>query len=154
MYVFLSSNINGTKANLSHVNTDHHLLEHPIKQEDLDEFTSYQPRTKPARPVAFIMGHGLWNDLDQIKTIAWMEQLTSAITKRSPWVSDAGELFPRLFLTPNAAGEKKPDLFIARQGNIALTRFEKAIGHWVRKQGMDHLGTYNMSIQATNSDGT
>lgn len=134
--------------------SDHNLLEHPIKEADLEEFVNEQPTTKPSKPAAFIFGHGLWNDLDPEKTFAWIDQATSALVKHSPWLGDAGVLFPRLFLTPNAAGDKKPDIFIARQGNIALTRFEKSVGEWVKQHGFDHLGTYNMSIQAYNPDGT
>ena len=133
---------------------DHNLLEHPIRQEDLDTYTSFLPSTKPRKPVAFIMGHGLWNDLDRQKTYGWIDQAMNATAKRAPWLVEPGGLFPRLFLTPNAAGERKPDLFIARQGNIALTRFEKQVGEWIKERGMDHLGTYNMSIQANNPDGT
>jgi len=100
------------------------------------------------------MGHGLWNDLDKDKTFMWYDQIMDATTKHAPYLSEAGAIFPRLAITPNAAGEKKPDIFIARQGNIALSRFEKIVGGWARARGMDHLGTYNMSIQATNPDGT
>lgn len=100
------------------------------------------------------MGHGLWNDLDKDKSIAWYEQIMNATVKHSPYLLEPGTTFPRLALTPNAAGDKKPDIFIARQGNIALTRFERAVGDWARSKGYDHLGTYNMSIQAYNPDGT
>jgi len=130
------------------------LLEHPIKQEDIDTYLMFQDERKPHKPVAFIMGHGLWNDLDKDKSFAWYDQILNATVKHSPYLLEPRAVFPRLALTPNAAGDKKPDIFIARQGNIALTRFEKTVGQWARDRGMDHLGTYNMSIQAYNPDGT
>lgn len=130
------------------------MLEHPIKQEDIDSYLLFQPKIKPKKPIAYIMGHGLWNDLDKDKTFAWYDQILDATTAHGKYLLEPGAIFPRLVITPNAAGDKKPDIFIARQGNIALTRFEKAVGEWARAKGMDHLGTWNMSIQAFNPDGT
>lgn len=130
------------------------LLEHPISQTDLDIYLKHLPSAKPHKPIAFIMGHGLWNDLDAPKSQVWVEQAMNASLATAPWLAEPGAFFPRLFITPNAAGDKKPDLFLARQGNIALARFEKTMGSWVKEIGMDHLGTWNMSIQAFNPDGT
>lgn len=120
----------------------------------MDIYLAHLPQTKPSKPIAFIMGHGLWNDLDAPKSQVWVQQTMNETVKQAPWLADAGAFFPRMFMTPNAAGDKKPDLFLARQGNIALARFEKTMGAWVKEQGMDHLGTWNMSIQAYNPDGT
>ena len=61
--------------------------------------------------------------------------------------------WPRLFLTPNAAGKGKPDEWIVSQGNKALMLFEEAIRHEVHKRDVEHLGTWNMSIQASKYDG-
>lgn len=55
---------------------------------------------------------------------------------------------------PNAAGIRKPEIFLARQGNIALSKFELNIGPFVRERGYDFLGTYNATIQSNNPDGT
>ena len=61
--------------------------------------------------------------------------------------------WPRLFLTPNAAGKGKPDEWLVSQGNKALTIFEEAVGREVARRGLEHLGTWNMSIQANKYDG-
>ncbi|KAL9603597.1 MAG: hypothetical protein Q9219_001100 [cf. Caloplaca sp. 3 TL-2023] len=61
--------------------------------------------------------------------------------------------WPRLFLTPNAAGKEKPDEWIVSQGNKALMVFEEAVGIEVKRRGVEHLGTWNMSIQSNKFDG-
>ena len=61
--------------------------------------------------------------------------------------------WPRLFLTPNAAGREKPDEWIVSQGNKALMIFEEAVAVEVRRRGVEHLGTYNMSVQSNKYDG-
>lgn len=60
---------------------------------------------------------------------------------------------PILLMTPNAAGVKKPDEWIVSQGNKALVRFENEMAVQAAKRRIDHLGTWNMSIQATLYDG-
>lgn len=120
----------------------------------MDIYLKHLPPTKPAKPIAVVMGHGLWNDLDAPKSMVWVQEAMNATFQKAPWLAEPGAFFPRVFITPNAAGDKKPDLFLARQGNIALARFEKTMGPWVKQQGIDHIGTWNMSIQAYNPDGT
>lgn len=72
-----------------------------------------------------------------------------------------------LFVTPSAAGKDKPDDWIVSQGNKALVLFEEAVGLEVGKRhvqmfgagsgnkngALEHLGTWNMSIQARTYDG-
>lgn len=62
-------------------------------------------------------------------------------------------LWPRLFLTPNAAGKEKPDEWLVSQGNKALMIFEEAVGEEVRRRGVEHLGTWNMTVQSNKFDG-
>lgn len=100
------------------------------------------------------MGHGLWNDLQPDKTYAFVDQLLDGITEAAPYLDEANAFFPRLFMGPNAAGIRKPEIFLARQGNIAITKFELAVGPFVKDRGFDFLGTYNASIQSNNPDGT
>lgn len=100
------------------------------------------------------MGHGLWNDLDVEKTFSWIDQLQDTITNHMEYLHEPGALFPRLFVSPSAAGVHKPEIFVARQGNIALSKFEHTVAPWAKLHGIDFLGTYNMTIQATNPDGT
>ncbi|MCJ1383657.1 hypothetical protein MMC17_006771 [Xylographa soralifera] len=61
--------------------------------------------------------------------------------------------WPRLFLTPNAAGKEKPDEWLVSQGNKALTIFEESVKEEAGRRGVEHLGTYNMSIQSNKFDG-
>jgi len=134
--------------------SDHPLLEHPLSDDDFKYVTDSLEHEKQTKPQVFVLGHGLWNDLDKEKTYAWVEQVEDVLMDHMPYLHEPGALFPRLFMTPSAAGEKKPEIFVARQGNIALSRFEHAVGPWIKNRDMDFLGTYNMTIQASNHDGT
>ena len=62
-------------------------------------------------------------------------------------------LWPRLFMTPNAAGKAKPDEWLVSQGDKALQIFELAVKEQVERRGLEHLGTWNMSAQANKFDG-
>jgi hypothetical protein len=102
----------------------------------------------PSRlPKAFILGHGLWSDLDLPKTVDWLDTMIRVIT------GQVGLEWEGLFVTPNAAGKQKPDRWIVSQGNEALMRYEEKVGGEVVRRGLDHLGTWNMSIQARKYDG-
>ena len=72
-------------------------------------------------------------------------------TKRGP--KDSRAFWPRLILTPNAAGKDKPDEWIVSQGNKALMLFEESVKHEAGRRGVEHLGTWNMSIQSNKFDG-
>ncbi|APA15952.1 hypothetical protein sscle_15g107220 [Sclerotinia sclerotiorum 1980 UF-70] len=101
-----------------------------------------------SKPIAIIFGHGLWSDLDLPKTIQWLDTLVTLIDStigRGKWKG--------LFVTPNAAGKEKTDEWIVSQGNKALMLYEEAVGIEARKRGLEHLGTWNMSIQARKYDG-
>ncbi|OTA99125.1 hypothetical protein M426DRAFT_27803 [Hypoxylon sp. CI-4A] len=107
---------------------------------------------------AFILGHGLWNDLVVDEATDWLdfvldtiEDKTGARTRlrgRSPRRN-----MPVLLVTPNAAGDKKPDEWLVSQGNKALVQFEHEMAVQAAKRRIDHLGTWNMSIQASLYDG-
>ena len=116
------------------------------------------------RPRAFILGHGLWNNLDRRQSAAWLDAVTRpirlALREDRRWRSgsrardDGGQRqLPALLVTPNAAGEKKPDEWLVSQGNKALVGFERAMAAEAAARRLDHLGTWNMSIQATLYDG-
>jgi hypothetical protein len=110
------------------------------------------------KPTAIIFGHGLWNNLDLQKTVEWFDTILDTIT-----ATLGNENWYGLFVTPNAAGKEKPDDWIVTQGNKALCLFEEAVGLEVRKRhekifaagsgALEHLGTWNMSIQARKYDG-
>lgn len=97
--------------------------------------------------IAFVFGHGLWNDLDLQKTVNWMDTVLRTIT------GTIGRDWRGLFVTPNASGKEKPDEYIVSQGNKALMLFEEAVGIEAAKRGIEHLGTWNMSIQSNKYDG-
>lgn len=145
------------------------MVRFPIPSEELDRFRDLLPATKPSRPYAFIFGHGLWNDLDLQATLDWLDVILDAAIWKAPWLSPpstssssshaprdkkaGGGFWPRLFLTPNAAGREKPNEWIVSQGNKALMIFEEAVGMEVARRGVEHLGTWNMSIQSNKFDG-
>ncbi|KAI9725524.1 MAG: hypothetical protein M1828_003012, partial [Chrysothrix sp. TS-e1954] len=148
-----SSNSGLRKVSLT-PSTDNAMLEYPILDEDMDDFTQHLAPERPAKPYAFIMGHGLWNDLEVDMTKAWIDQLIAGIEGKAAYLKGDGAYFPKLFMGPNAAGIRKPEIFLARQGNIAITKFEHEVGPYARRQGFDFIGTYNATIQSNNPDGT
>lgn len=145
------------------------MVRFPIPSEELNRFRDLLPATKPSRPYAFIYGHGLWNDLDLQATLDWLDVILDTTLWKAPWLNppssssssshvrrdkkSGGGFWPRLFLTPNAAGKEKPDEWIVSQGNKALMIFEEAVGIEVSRRGIEHLGTWNMSIQSNKYDG-
>ncbi|KAI1379759.1 hypothetical protein F4677DRAFT_441957 [Hypoxylon crocopeplum] len=114
--------------------------------------------SNPSQRKAFILGHGLWSNLDVDQAVKWLDLVldtidakTGARTRlrgRSPKRN-----LPILLVTPNAAGDKKPDEWLVSQGNKALVNFEHTMAVEAAKRRADHLGTWNMSIQATLYDG-
>ncbi|MCJ1268737.1 hypothetical protein MMC22_008625 [Lobaria immixta] len=142
------------------------MIRFPVPAEEINRLRDDVPSTKPSRPYAFIFGHGLWNDLDLQATLDWLDQVLDAIISKAAWVSSSASspsqnggkqhntaFWPRLFLTPNAAGKEKPDEWLVSQGNKALMIFEEAVGIEVKRRGVEHLGTWNMSIQSNKFDG-
>lgn len=141
------------------------MLRHPHDSTELSRLASLLPASGPAntKPYAFLLGHGLWNDLDLARTIAWLTDLLSTITATAPHLAPGsgptrdGRAAPGyLFLTPNAAGSKKPDMFLVNQGNKALQGFEEAVKEEVAERwagAIEVMGTWNMSIQASKYDG-
>lgn len=144
------------------------MIRFPIPSEETARLCAILPSKKPSRPYAFIFGHGLWNDLDLQATLDWLDLVLDTVISKSPWLSPstsstqphatrdrkrADAFWPRLFLTPNAAGREKPDEWIVTQGNKALMVFEEAVKVEVERRGVEHLGTWNMSVQSTKFDG-
>lgn len=134
------------------------LLNFPLDDGQLHNiFKKYPSKDSPTSRVAFIFGHGLWNDLEAETTISWLEQIESAMEAEMPAYFDAKlhpSKFPRLFVTPSAQGEGKPDIFHGAQNNIRLMRHTHEIATLVKQRGYEHLGLYNMSVQSSSPDGT
>lgn len=112
------------------------------------------PRDKPKKPHAFIVGHGIWNSLNETATGLWFDTVEGAINGSDIWLTQEKESYPRLFITPSAAGDNKPMQCQGTQGSVALHRFEIDLGLYPRNRGIDHLGMYNATIQNTTPDGT
>jgi hypothetical protein len=130
------------------------MLKFPLLPDEVKRYTELLSPTKPKKPYAFIFGHGLWNDLDLQATLNWLDGITTATANRAPYLSRPQlNAFPRLFVSPSAAGPTKPDQFIVTQGDKALQLFEESTRLQVQKRGVEHLGTWNMSIQANKYDG-
>ncbi|KAI0395158.1 hypothetical protein F5Y17DRAFT_474859 [Xylariaceae sp. FL0594] len=132
----------------------------PIASVELQRLENAVDGNPQARK-AFVLGQGLWNDLRVEEATEWVRAvLTSIESKMEPGFGKQRKdkdspvtSIPILLITPNAAGELKPDKFIVTQGNEALVRFEHAMGEVASRHGIDHLGTWNMSIQARLYDG-
>jgi hypothetical protein len=123
------------------------IVRFPMPQDELNRLKeSIGPET--SKPKAFILGNGLWSNLELAKSLNWLDVILRIIASKTPKGDWHG-----LFVTPNAAGKEKPDEWIVSQGNKALMLFEEAIGIEASKRGIEHLGTWNMSIQSNKYDG-
>ncbi|GAW16390.1 hypothetical protein ANO14919_058160 [Xylariales sp. No.14919] len=133
------------------------MVRYPMEAVELERLEK-AIETNPGAPQAFILGHGLWNDLELDKSKAWLETVVRIINAKSRLrlrmkkLRQGGNM-PVLLMTPNAAGAKKPDEYLVSQGNKALVRFEHAMAGEARRLRIDHLGTWNMSVQANLYDG-
>lgn len=132
-------------------------MQYPMPEDEIRRFEkAIDPN--PSQPKAFILGHGLWNNLDVDQAVNWLDVVLGTIELKTGARMRLRGRSPRknlpiLLMTPNAAGEKKPDEWIVSQGNKALIRFEHAMAAHAANRRVDHLGTWNMSIQATLYDG-
>ena len=82
----------------------------------------------------------------------WLSPSSSGSSTSHQHKQETG-FWPRLFLTPNAPGKDKPDEWLITQGNKAIMIFEESVGIEVRKRGLEHLGTWNATVQSNKFDG-
>ncbi len=127
------------------------MLKFPLIEDEVERYQGLLSPKKPTKPYAFVFGHGLWNDLDLQATLDWLDGILVRTKEKAPYLEK--EPWPRLFITPNAAGIKKPDQWITSQGDKALQVFENSVRIEAAERGVEHLGTWNMSIQADKYDG-
>jgi hypothetical protein len=122
------------------------IVRFPIPQDELDRLKT-SVASNSDKKEAIVFGHGLWSNLDLKKSLDWLDTVLQTVksANRKQWHG--------LFVTPNAAGKEKPDDWIVAQGNKALMLFEEAIAIEAGKRGIEHLGTWNMSIQSNKYDG-
>ncbi|KAI9725127.1 MAG: hypothetical protein M1828_003469 [Chrysothrix sp. TS-e1954] len=147
-------------------------LDYPLAS-GVPELTAALPKSKPRKPTVFVLGQGIWNELNETSAHAWIQQVEFAILSAMPWLTGGatgsaitgdpvtrgtglgGDVsFPRMFVTPTASGKNKPEKFIDKQGSVPLIRFEENMAPWLRENGYDHLGVYNLTVQNTSPDGT
>ncbi|KAI0012073.1 hypothetical protein F4779DRAFT_570369 [Xylariaceae sp. FL0662B] len=133
------------------------MVRYPIPEEERQRLERAID-SNPSQQKAFVLGHGLWNNLEIGQSVAWLDSVLDTIDSKLKARMhlrgrSAKRNLPVLLMTPNAAGEKKPDEWIITQGNKALIQFEHAMAVEAAKRRVDHLGTWNMSIQATLYDG-
>ncbi|KAK5937809.1 hypothetical protein PMZ80_009938 [Knufia obscura] len=172
------------------------MLKFPHDPSEIERFKGLLPVKRPERPIAFVFGHGLWNDLDLQATVNWLGGVLEAMYEAAPYLrvenlpregvsqtnADADSSTPPapaahgegkskekkhtkpmahiLFITPNAAGPLKPDQWIQSQGDKALQIFEKSMHNLIHREGemfygkgIEHMGTWNMSVQMDKWDG-
>ena len=127
------------------------MLKFPLDPTEVSRFKNLLSAPKPAKPYAFVFGHGLWNDLDLYATTNWLDGILAHTLDQAPYLSSS--VWPRLMITPNAAGVLKPDQWILSQGDKALQLFEHSVKQEAGERGVEHLGTWNMSIQMEKFDG-
>ena len=111
----------------------------------------------PSRKGSVCFGHGGWNSFETNLTEAWLNQIDDGMRKVMPAYYESGvpfDKFPRLFLSPHAQGVNKPGQFAMVQNNIKLAHHERFMSALLPELGIDHLGAWNLTIQATSPDGT
>jgi len=134
------------------------MLRFPLDGEEVARYKNLLSPTKPKKPYAFIFGHGLWNDLDIQATLNWLDGIVEHTLDQAPYLANVNRhhgssIWPRLFIPPNAAGIQKPDEWLVSQGDKAIMGFEENMRVEAEKRGVDTMGTWNMSIQASKYDG-
>ena len=99
------------------------------------------------KPVPIIHSLGLSTSFNwQAATDSMDEWLTIA--------DGSGRNTPFLWLGPNAAGHLKPPGKILQEGNNALWHYNVEMGKEAMRRGVDNLGLYNMTLQASSWDGS
>lgn len=93
------------------------MVRFPIDEEELKRYKEALGITKSKKPLAFVFGHGLWNDLDLQATLNWLDKVVAETTAQLPHLGRPTSFFPRLIITPNAAGKKKPVEWRETQGD-------------------------------------
>jgi hypothetical protein len=122
----------------------------PFDPVEIARFEHLLAPSKPAKPYAFIFGHGLWNDPDLHDTLAWLDGILASTKEAAPYLGEKGAIWPRLIVT---AGTLNQDQLVQSQGDKALQMFEHSVRIQAAERGVEHLGTWNMSVQSEKFDG-
>ena len=136
------------------------LTAEPLPEAQVKHFVEKivsSPVEKGSGREAFVFGNGAWIDFDADRSKKWLRGIGEGVKARFPAFmdTDAGQhQMPKLFVTPNAQGFRKPAVFSQLQNNIAIMRMEHEMADWCEENGYDMLGFYNATVQAESPDGT
>ncbi|KAF8454763.1 hypothetical protein BGX38DRAFT_1089270, partial [Terfezia claveryi] len=120
------------------------MVRYPIAPEELQRLSAALGTEKTTKPLAFVYGMNLWNNLDIHATVNFL----TALPYLRPTLSGIPPFFPR------CSGKEKLDEWEQSQGNRALMLYEESIRRIVRERGgMGVLGTWNATIQMKKYDG-
>jgi len=72
--------------------TYHPLKRWPLTQELLDGFIEKMPQEKPSKPVAIVMDHALWNNVNITETTWFIDQVMGEVRRRVRWTMEDVEL--------------------------------------------------------------
>ena len=93
------------------------------------------------------------HSLSLATSLSWPQ----ATASMDEWVSIADastRAVPFLWIGPNAAGHLKPPGQIMSQGNNALWHYTMEMAKEAESRGLDALGMYNLTMQASSWDGS
>lgn len=133
------------------------IFQYPLDDGFMTAVTDTLPKTQPEKPHAFVLGHGLWGNLNASNTAAWITEVHDKVNAAMPWVQkSAAQEPPYLFMPPAAAGDGKPPEYLPAQGNENLQRFHHEVKGWIGRTypSMGFVGLYNATVQGRSPDGT
>ena len=93
------------------------IVDYPVPLSELTALRDSIGFTRTKKNLAFILGHGLWSDLDIHQSLRWVNVITATINT----ATDYG--WYGLFITPNASGKKKS----ITMGNVARKSSSRAV---------------------------
>jgi hypothetical protein len=123
-------------------------------EQDYEGLKNTIGSTKPLKPLAFIMGSGLWSGLVAQRTADWLDEISNITISNLHYLEEPTAFWPRLFISPSASGINKPRKYSLDQGNTVLANFQNGMAKETEDRGIDHLGSWNMTLNTTSIDGT
>lgn len=115
------------------------------RQELLTALTNDQDRK---RPVAFVMHHTFWSNVNVTATLGWLDD----ILELEPSNQSTSRSFRNLFVTANNPGSLEDQVVFDGRTSNNVAKFERAIAPHLESRNVDMLGFYNMSVQASAND--
>ncbi|KAK9466049.1 hypothetical protein V1512DRAFT_264618 [Lipomyces arxii] len=121
----------------------------PPDEVDLRLLADSLKRHTSDKPVAIVYGQGHHNNLDPVVTGKWLDTIMETVSENLP--TYAGQA--HLFVTPSAAGPDMYDVDVLKHGHKPIVLFESGMMPVTKARGIDILGTVNMTLQTTLTDG-